>query len=311
MLTSLRAHPRPVLLVAALLVVSIVAVATVALTRDSSGGEVTVLATPPPGSIVDVPEFTHAYIIVLENKSFDQMVGSPEAPYFNELITAYGLAEAFQGVAHPSQGNYIAMVSGSIHGVLDAKAHDIDAPSIFDQLEASGRSWRLFAENVPDGCFTGAVAKDGRDGTGVYLRKHNPAISFTAISGSPERCAYIQDFTAFDPAAADLVYIVPNLCHDMHDCPIADGDAWLRDFVPGILGSEAFRSGGALFVTFDEGTDAGNRLATIVAGPNVEAGFRSDVPHNHYSLLRTLQESWGLECLAESCTANTMGEFFR
>jgi len=311
MLTSLRAHPRPALLVGALIVVLMAALAGFALTRDSSGGDVTVLATPPPGPPEAVPEFTHAYIIVLENKSFDQIVGSPEAPYFNELIAAYGLSEAFQGVAHPSQGNYIAMVSGAIHGVLDADAHDLEAPSIFDQLEASGRSWRLFAENVPDGCFTGEVAKDGRDGTGVYLRKHNPAISFTAISGSPERCAYIQDFTAFDPAAADLLYIVPNLCHDMHDCPIADGDAWLRDFVPGILESEAFRSGGVLFVTFDEGTGPENHLATIVAGPEVEAGFRSDVPHNHYSLLRTLQESWGLDCLAESCTANTLGEFFR
>jgi hypothetical protein len=151
------------------------------------------------------------------------------------------------------------------------------------------------------------VAKDGRDGTGVY-RKHNPAISFTAIM--VRLSARTSGFHAFIRRGRS-VYIVPNLCHDMHDCPIADGDAWLRDFVPGILESEAFRSGGVLFVTFDEGTDAENRLATIVIGPDVEPGFRSDVPHNHYSLLRTLQESWGLECLAESCTANTLGEFFR
>ena len=120
--------------------------------------------------------------------------------------------------------------------------------------------------------------------------------------------------TVFDPAAADLEFIIPNLCHDMHDCSVIDGDAWLRTFVPRILGSPAFQSGGALFITFDEGSesaDASNHIATIVAGPTVPSGFRSATPHTHYSLLRTIQDSWGLACLAESCAANTLGEFFR
>lgn len=100
----------------------------------------------------------------------------------------------------------------------------------------------------------------------------------------------------------------------MHDCPVAAGDAWLRTFVPLIVGAAAFRSGGGLFITVDESSGSGidsNHVATIVAGPGVVPGTRSAVPHSHYSLLRTVQDAWGLGCLAESCTANTLGEFFR
>jgi acid phosphatase len=107
--------------------------------------------------------------------------------------------------------------------------------------------------------------------------------------------------------------IIPNMCHDMHDCGVAAGDAWLRTFVPRITGSAAWHDGGTLFVTFDEGvasTTPPNRIATIVSSPLVPAGTTSDVPHDHYSLLRTVQNAFGLDCLEDSCSANTLGEFF-
>lgn len=271
------------------------------------------LVPPPAGSVLPVPPFTHAYVIVLENKSFERIVGNAEAPYLAELIDRYGLAESYQAVAHPSQPNYIAMVSGSTQGIVDNGTHDVMGPTIFDQLEAAGRSWRVYAENVPPGCFTGASADGGPDGPGQYVRKHNPAISFTGISGSIERCANIQDLGALDPAAADLEIIVPNMCHGMHDCSVAEGDAWLRQVVPTIIESPAFRSGGALFITFDESdldTTGSNRVATIIVGDQVPMGLRSMTPHSHYSLLRTLQDAWSLPCLEKSCAANTLGEFF-
>ena len=130
---------------------------------------------------------------------------------------------------------------------------------------------------------------------------------------NPSRCANILPFTGFDPGAADFSLIIPNLCHAMHDCGITEGDAWLRSFVPQILDSAAWRDGGVLFVTFDEGLDTStppNLVATIVSSPSVRPGMTSAVPHTHYSLLRTIQDGFGLPCLEESCSANTLGEFF-
>jgi phosphatidylinositol-3-phosphatase len=267
----------------------------------------------PSGSNAAVRPMSAVFLIVLENKSEGDIIGSPDAPYLNELIDRFGLATDYQAIAHPSQPNYLAMFSGSTHDVLDDEVSDVAAPNLGDQLESDGQTWRVYAENVPTGgCFTGATANGGPDGDGTYVRKHNPAISFTTISGSPERCANIQPFAAFDPGAADFELIVPNMCHIMHDCPVSSGDAWLRRFVPEILDSPAWRDGGVLFITFDEGAESSSRneVPMLVIASDVPAGFRSAIAHNHYSLLRTIELGLGLDCLAESCSANTMGEFF-
>jgi hypothetical protein len=307
-------RPDPQARSALLVIVAAIAlVAASLLAARSLGllGAVPGTPTSMPETVGPVPDFTHVYLLVLENKSYDQIVDSGDAPYLDELAARYGLAERYAAVASPSQPNYVALVSGSTQGIADNEPHDVTAPTLFDQLEAAGRTWRVFAENVPPDCYRGAFADGGRDGDGRYARKHEPAISFTGISGDPARCAGIVDLTAFDPDAADFELIVPNLCHDMHDCSIGEGDAWLRAFVPRILDSPGWRSGGVLVITFDEGEEADDfRVATIVAAPGVGPGLRSDTAHTHYSLLRTIQEAWGLDCLAHSCTAGTLDEFF-
>ena len=265
---------------------------------------------PPAGSL---PDFTRVWVVVLENKGYDAIVGSADAPFLNSLIADYGLAEDLHGVGRPSQPNYLALFSGATHGVADNDPHDIDAPTVADQLEAAGRTWAVFAENVPPDCYRGEVAEGGRDGPGDYARKHEPAISFKSIADDPARCARIQDFSAFRPDAADLSLIIPNLCHDMHDCSIRDGDSWLASFVPRIVETPDWTSGGLLIVTFDEGDPDGgpeDRVATIVVSPDVAAGYRSDARLSHYSVLRTVEAAWGLPCLAESCYANTLQAFF-
>ena len=275
---------------------------------------VTPLLTPPPSSVAAVPRFKHVWLVVMENKTYDQIVGAPTAPFINDLIAKSGLSTRFQAIGHPSQPNYLALFSGSVQGVTDDKPHDLTGgANIADQLEAAGRTWRVYAENVPTGCSNVPTASGGPDGTGKYARKHEPAISFTSISGNPARCAHIAPFTGFDPTAADFEFIVPNLCNDMHDCPVGTGDAWLRDFLPKITGSAAYRDQGVVFVTWDEGADGTNppnRIATIVASPLVAPGTKSGTPHTHFSLLRTIQDGFGLDCLAASCAANTLGEFF-
>ena len=223
----------------------------------------------------------------------------------------YVPATNYSGVAHPSEPNYIALFSGSTQGVTDDANYDIAGQNLADQLEAHGKTWKMFAQNVPPDCSTAATATGGEDGSGSYARKHEPAISFTDISTSPARCANITDFTHFDPAAADFEFITPNMCHDMHDCPIATGDAFLRDFVPTILNSPAWQQGGVLFITWDENEGrSGNHVPTLVISPNVAQGFQSNVAHDHYSLLRTIEDAWGLGCLNKACAANNLNEFF-
>lgn len=294
-----------------LVLVAVIAVSAVLIASNSFGADRD--ATPPVAPVARPPALRHVWVIVLENKPYDAIIGSPDAPFLNELAATSGLATRYVSVAKPSQPNYIALFSGSTQRVIDNDPHDIAAPNLADQLEAAGRTWRVYAENVPPGCSTVATSQDGVDGPGTYARKHEPAISFRSIARDPERCANIQPLSAFDPAVGDFTLIIPNLCHDMHDCGIPVGDAWLRTFVPRIIDSPAWRDGGALFVTFDEGVDSTtppDRVVTIVSSPLVSPGTTSAVPHSHYSLLRTIQDAFGLPCLEETCSANTLGEFF-
>lgn len=261
-----------------------------------------------------LPAFTHVYIVVMENEDYGDIIGSADAPYINLLSTQYALATNYSGVAHPSQPNYIALFSGSTQGVTDDNQWDISAPNVADQLERAGKTWKMFAQNYPLGCYTGMVASGGADGPGDYARRHVPAMSFTGISQDPARCANITSFANFDPAAADYQFIVPNLCNDMHDCPVATGDAFLAGFVPTILASPAWQNGGVLFITWDENKSyagtGGGLVPTLIIGNGVQSGFQSAASYDHYSLLRTIQNSWHLGCLAESCRASDFLEFF-
>ena len=261
-----------------------------------------------------IPDFSHITLIVFENKEASAVIGNSAAPYFNHLASTYGLATNETAVGHPSQPNYLALASGSTDGVTDDGLHDLNERSVFDEIEASGRTWQVAAQNDHPGCFTGALASGGPDGPGTYARKHNPAISFTAISRHPARCARIGDLHGFDPAAAAFSWVVPNLCNSMHDCSTATGDAWLASFLPAVLANPAYQNNGLVLITFDEGSTGvggGGRVATIVISPLGKPAFRSGIAHDHYSLLHTIQVAWGLPCLAHACAANDLREFFR
>jgi phosphatidylinositol-3-phosphatase len=243
------------------------------------------------------------FLIVFENKDPADVV--TQGDYFASLADRYASAVSYRAVAHPSQPNYLALFSGSTHGVEDNEPHDIDAPSLADQVEAAGLSWRVYAENFPGDCFTGATAEGGPDGEGVYARKHNPAISFTAVTNDPDRCASIMDLSHFDPEAAEFSLIVPNNCHSTHDCSIGAGDAWLKEFMPRITHSAAFADGAVVFITFDEDDGGGDNLVEMIAvSQRFQEPLVIEAPYDHYSLLRTVEELLGLPCMAQSCQAD-------
>jgi hypothetical protein len=277
----------------------------------------TAAATPSPTTSPvpsTVPNFAHIFVILMENEEATAIIGNSAAPYINSLANQYGLASNDTAVRHPSEPNYLALWSGSTKGVTDDGVYNFSTgTTLADQIEAAGRTWHVAAQNVPLGCYAGATASNGPDGTGTYARKHEPAISWTSVSGNPTRCANITDFSHFDPTAGSFWFIVPNLCNDMHDCSIATGDTFLKGFMPKILTSTAFANS-VVFLTWDEGataTGGGGVVATIVISPFGKPAFVSSTSHSHYSLLHTIENAWGMPCLVNACSANDLREFFQ
>ncbi len=264
------------------------------------------------------PLLDHIYLIVMENKESTSIIGSSDAPYINSLIQQYGVARDYTGVAHPSEPNYLALWAGSTFRVTDDGSHNLTGETLADQIDAANMTWRVYEENYPAGetCYTDSSAHGGPDGSGSYARKHNPAISFTNLTGDAARCSqHITDFSHFDAAAADFSFIVPNLCHDMHDCPVKQGDDWLQQWLPQqILNTATWKnSNSAIFITWDEGSNdngGGGTVPLIVISHKTPAGFVSTQPYNHYSLLRTIENVWGFYCLRDACQAPDLGEFF-
>ena len=277
-------------------------------------------ASPAPVRAT-VPAFSHVFEIVMENHEYGSVIGRPDSPYVNGLAAKYGLATNYFAASHPSLPNYFALTAGSTFGIAsDCTTCYVNATNIADQVESSGRSWKAYMEDMPAPCYMGASA-------GNYAMKHNPFMYYTDIRDNAARCAaHVVPFTQFgvDMSSGQVpsfVWITPNMCNDTHDCPVSTGDAWLSNVVSRIIGSAAFRNGGVLFITWDEGSsnasccgDAwGGHVATLVISPKSIAGARSSIAENHYSLLRTIEDGFGLGHLGAAGWSSSvpMREYFR
>jgi hypothetical protein len=259
-----------------------------------------------------VPAFRHALVVVFENKERGEIVGNPAAPTFALLARRYATLSAYRAVAHPSLPNYLALVSGSTHGIhSDCSSCLVRAPSLADTLEGAGLSWKTYAEGLPRPGFTGASA-------GLYAKKHDPFLYFADIADNPSRRARVVPLGQLrrDLAAGRLprfALLIPNLCHDMHDCPVATGDRWLRDTIVPLLRAPQL-AGSVVFVVFDEGatdTGGGGRVAALALGPLVRPGAHDNRPTSHYGLLRTLEDAWRLPPLGHSAQAQPITGIWR
>jgi hypothetical protein len=99
-------------------------------------------------------------------------------------------------------------------------------------------------------------------------------------------------------------FITPNVCDDMHDScsptndPIKQGDTWLSTEVPKILNSQAYKSGGALFITWDEGEGGDGPIGMIVLSPFAKGGgYNNAIHYTHSSTLKTMEEIFGVSPL--------------
>jgi acid phosphatase len=247
-------------------------------------------ALPVPAGAVPTP--AHVVVVVLENKDEGSVIGAAAAPYLTSLASAGADFTDAHGVAHPSQPNYVALFSGSTHGITDDDCpQTLSGGNLAAQLLDAGRTFVGYSEDLP--AVGSAVCTAGQ-----YARKHNPWSDFADLPASVD-----QPYSAF-PADYDqlptVAVVVPNLCNDMHSCDVATGDAWAREQLSGYV-DWARTHDSLLVVTFDEseGGSAANHIPTFFVGPMVRPGDTS-TRIDHYSVLRTLEDMYGLPPLGEA-----------
>jgi phosphatidylinositol-3-phosphatase len=242
---------------------------------------------------------SHIVVIVMENEEQESVVGSPSAPYINSLAQQFGLATESYAIRHPSLPNYLALTSGSTHGVTsDCLACHVGGRNLADQIEDAGLSWKSYLEGLPRPCFKGP-------GAGRYAKRHDPFAYYDDIAADPTRCRRRTTFAQLDADLRDdrlpqFALVVPDVCHDMHDCGVPTGDRFLSRLVPRLLRRVGPR--GFVVLTFDEGStnagccggSRGGKIPTIVAGPDVAVGARLDKQVDHYGVLRTIEDAMGL-----------------
>ncbi len=259
------------------------------------------VASAPAGP---VRRFMHVTIVVMENRNYASIVGSAQAPYFNRVFLPNGmLLRNSHAVDHPSEPNYIALFSGSTHGVSgDPCPVYFSAPNLATELVAGGATFGGYSESMPRDGFEGCYTPNG-----LYARKHVPWASFRNVMAAQNLV-----YTALPANPPTVMWITPNMCNDMHDCSTRTGDAWLEKNLPPILAWNDANDG-LLIVTWDEAdpdNDGTNHIPTVVAGPMVRAGV-SDQRVDHYTVLRTIETNFGLACIADECRAGTLAGIWK
>jgi hypothetical protein len=272
-----------------------------------------------------VPAFSHVFLIIGENTSYSQLSAN-NAPY-EELHLRPDAAwlTNYWATSHYSTSNYVAMTSGQYNRCEQEDVKPIDChqntANLFHQLTKAGISWAAWNESMPSPCY---LLDAGSDKTfNAYRPKHNPAEYYVNVvkdysnpaaectkNDIPAGTTGPNDMSAFNAALANHTapafnYVVPNMCEDGHDnCKpqgntITQYDDFLAREVPLI---QSAYPDATVIVTYDEGQGGGanyglkfngGNVLTAISGPGVVTGDDADLL-NHYSLLRTLEDGFGI-----------------
>ncbi len=198
--------------------------------------------------------------------------------------------------------------------------------SIFSQLKSQGATWRAYVEEMPANCSS--------SGSSLYSAIHNPPLFYSSLSsdcprwdvplGTSEGGAFLNDIT--NESLPSYSFVVPNLCHDSHDCSLGEADAWLKIWITKIVASNAYRQGGtAIFVTWDDSgvdppgiedctlSDVADCLVPLfVISPSIAPGTKVTERLTFYSLLRTSEELLGISAfLGGAADAKSLRPLFR
>ena len=257
------------------------------------------VAQPAPSRRVD-----KLLVFVVENHSLGEMRRG--LPYVQGLARRYGYAADYHGLTHPSLPNYLAMVGGSTFGVRDdasPTSHRIHAPTVFGRALAHGSTATVYADAMASRCRT-------VNGPGRYAVRHNPWTYFvderSACQGHDlplRRLAGDVDAGAL-PAVG---MVVPDLCHDAHDCALASADRWLRQRIGQVLRGPDWASGHlAVVVTADEDDNHhGNRVLTVVAHPALH-GRVVRARLTHLGLARAYADTAGVPAPGNAAGARSL-----
>jgi hypothetical protein len=268
------------------------------------------------------------FVIVMENNNWSTIKGSASAPYINgTLLPMASHAERYYNPSgiHPSLPNYLWLEAGTNFGILDDSSpwsHRLGTTShLSTLLNNAGISWKAFEENITG---TSCPLSDSYP----YAARHNPFIYFTDVTAnlsttSAYCIAHERPYAHFaydlqSNSVARYNFITPNLCDDMHDScaplynAVKQGDTWLAGAVPQILNSQAYKNGGALFITWDEGAGSNGPIGLIALSPDAKGhGFSDTLYYTHSSLLRTLEEIFGVgPLLGGAATATDLRDLF-
>lgn len=298
------------------------------------------LAVPVVVQAQPVHHIHTVFVIVMENHNWTgassgNIKGNPAAPYINyTLIPMASHANVYDNPPgiHPSLPNYIWMEAGNNLGITDDGPPSAHPQSTTDHLttllEKAGVTWRAYEEDITG--KTCPVTPEGSldpNGNQLYQPRHDPFVYFDDQTNglNPLSTKCINHVRPYSELATDLAnntvaqynFITPNLCDDMHDgCggnSIAHGDTWLKDHVPAILNSSAYRSGGALFIVWDEAESGDGTIPMIVLSPYAKGnGYHNSISYTHSSLLRTLQEIYGVSPLMRNaCDKPDLSDLFQ
>jgi len=253
-----------------------------------------VLPTDPQQRAVQVVT-PHVFVIVMENTGLDRALRSQPIA---RLASANALATNYRAVARPSLPNYLALTSGSTWDIADNDYHPLPPADLGTQLTTAGITWRAYMEGMTAeaGCMRSPYP---------YALKHNPFAYYGGACPSN-----VVPFEALDVDLAsdtpNFVWITPGLCHDGHDCPVDVAGTWLDGLVSRIVSSDAWRSSGMLFIVWDEGDGGDGNLVPLIVLTKDAVATRIETEYDHYSLLATIEDTFGLGRLGAAATARPL-----
>jgi len=267
-------------------------------TSSSSPTSSTTTPSTPTPSTAGSGRPDHLVVVIEENHAAGEILGNPDAPYLDQLAHDGALLTRSYAVTHPSEPNYLALFSGSTHGLTDdscpASGSPYGGPDLASALAAAGRTFTTYAESLPSAGSTTCSA-------GPYARKHDPATNFSDVPSSAN-----QPFTSFPSDYSSLPavsFVIPNLDHDMHDGTVAQADTWLRANLGGYV-TWAHSHNAVLLVTWDEDDrSADNHIPTFFVGAGVRPG-RYDQRVDHYGVLATICALFGATPPGQAASAS-------
>ena len=235
--------------------------------------------------------FEKVFIVIFENTNYQDAAARP---FFLKLASEGATLKNFHAETHPSQPNYIALISGSQNGCTGNGSINIDALNITDLLAKKGKSWKVYAEAYPGKCFLG-------DNSTTYARRHNPFVSFKSIQSNVDKCSRIVDASELagdieKGNLSDYSFYIPDVRNDGHDTGVAFADTWYSARFGPLLKDARFMKGMLLVSTFDESGpfEPTNHIYTSLYGAGVKPGASSNTHYTHYDLLRTIEDAWDL-----------------